>query len=581
MSFINIFPQYAKACWLESALGSPKDVNNLFSFEKSLALDEASQFPALQADFLTDLELQKYYVPSFLGGKLRSFEEFTHLFKSIYRRDATLGLGYGATTFMGSIQAFIAGSISLKKRVADIILNGATISVAYHEKDHGNDLLGNTANAIIQENDSYTITGTKWVVNNVSTSNGLTVFVKTSNNNSSRSFSLFFIDKEHINQSSLQYLPKINTLGVKGCRISGVKFNNTEITKKALIGNVGDGVEISMKAFQITRATLPGMSIGAGDTALRCVYEFAKKRNLYGKSIINIPHVSEIIIESYIQLLICDCLSITATRSLHFIPEQMSIISAIAKFYIPKEIRKSLKQLAVVLGARHYIREGEHSIFQKILRDYPVVCIGHSSDTICLNTILPQLKQLLQKNKTTSSCETNLLNIFSLNKTVPEFTSDRLKLSNNGYNDIINLFLLIDKTINENIEAYKADENVVNYVMKAKKMIHDHLNVLKVKIENIQTNIHSFSKKTYELTELYCKIFVAISCIWLWIYNYSKISSYFDSGVWLILALNLLFNEKLGLKKTDYDKYINKSLAHLDYLFSHQLSFSIVPIYYY
>src|SRR6185312_6792203 len=106
---------------------------------------------------------------------------------------------------MAAIHAFLAGNDMIKNKIARYILEGHTLSVAYHEENHGNDLLGNDLTATKSENSHYEIQGKKWVINNAAVSKGLTVFAKTANQPSGRGFSLFFVDKSSIDSSSISY----------------------------------------------------------------------------------------------------------------------------------------------------------------------------------------------------------------------------------------------------------------------------------------------------------------------------------------------------------------------------------------
>lgn len=560
-------PQYQDAIGFEEALGALNDPENLFTPTQILRLDEAEIFPEEQAKQLTALGMNAHYLPVALGGKLASFESFIQVFRSLYRRDSSLGLGYGATTFMAAMPIFLAGTPQQKERMAALILAGHTLSVAYHEAPHGNDILGNEVYASEDKLGEHQLYGQKWVINNAAVSAGFTVFAKTAAKGGGRGFSLFFVDTLMQKTQTLTMLPKVKTLGVRGCRIAGVEFN---ATTAQMIGQKGQGVELTFKAFQITRATLPGMSLGAADTALRTVMDFAHRRVLYSHTLIKLPHVNETLVDSFIQLLICDAVSITAARALHVIPEQMSIIAASSKFFIPKTIQTMLKKLAVILGARHYIRGEAHSLFEKILRDYPVVSLGHSSDVICLQTLLPQMRFLLNKSHTGSMLLQNILDLFSLDRPLPEFDAFHLKISNGGYHDILQSLPFIEQMLPKEM-AFSLQPTL--------SMLRTALLNLKENEYLLATSIATFSESTYIFLETYIRIFVALSCIWLWICNQAALGGFFAQGGWLLLALNLLFPEQILTKHQQATLRV-EALAQLNALHITNSSFALIPIHY-
>jgi alkylation response protein AidB-like acyl-CoA dehydrogenase len=574
-----MYQQYLSVQKLEVSLGSPNDKNNLFSHQNILELDEQSLFPTKQAEALDQLNFSRSFVPKSLGGDLHSFEELVLKFKSIFRRDPSLGLGYGATSYMGSIAAMMWGNDEIKLQVANTLLQKKTISIAYHEKEHGNDVLHNEVTGKVSGN-LIKLSGEKWVINNAKDSAGLTVFCKTSESCGAKAYSLVYVDKKQVNLSTVQYLDKIHTLGVRGCKIAGLRFDNTEIKNSSVISSLGSGFDITLKAFQITRATIPGMSIGIVDTALRMVLRFSLKRSLYKEKIIQFPQVNETLVNAYINILLCDCISTMASRALHVVPEQMSIISSIAKFYIPKRLQSTLDELSVVLGARHYVRDGEYGLFQKLLRDYPVIALGHASDVICANTILPQLNSLLQKLKISNSTKENLDNIFDLQSALPIFQPEKLRLSNLGYNDIINSLPQFEAYLVDKISNHDIPSNLKENIFYAITQIKIVLPKLEATIKQSSIKVQNFSSQLYNCVGKYCQIHIALSCIYFWLNNIGKISAYFDEGLWLMLALNAINKDFLSIDKDKLLVLQKKTLENLIDLDSKNKSFSLVPINY-
>ncbi len=78
--------------------------------------------------------------------------------------------------------------------------------------------------------------------------------------------------------------------------------------------------------------------------------------------------------DSYLQILVNDVLAQVCARAISYIPDQLSLFSAICKYYIPMSTENGIDKLKSVLGARFYLRE-EHclGIFQKLSCDNEVV----------------------------------------------------------------------------------------------------------------------------------------------------------------------------------------------------------------
>ena len=75
----------------------------------------------------------------------------------------------------------------------------------------------------------------------------------------------------------------------------------------------------------------------------------------------------------------------------------MSVWSAVAKYFVPVRVEALVRELAVVPGARHYLREGHFfGHFQKLMRDNAVAGLFDGSTVINLNAISQQRGQLYE-----------------------------------------------------------------------------------------------------------------------------------------------------------------------------------------
>src|SRR5207249_2562508 len=94
------------------------------------------------------------------------------------------------------------------------------------------------------------------------------------------------------------------------------------------------------------------------DTALRIALDFALWRRLYGARVWDIPHARATLAHAFVDLLVADCVATACARAVQAAPEQLSLFSAVAKSFVPALIEGAIRDLSIVLGARHYLREG-------------------------------------------------------------------------------------------------------------------------------------------------------------------------------------------------------------------------------
>lgn len=363
-----------------------------FANNTLLALSEAG---SLNLD--AEAQLDQLSIKSYLGQAPDDLLALQTLLRKICEKDMAFGLSYCLTSFMAATNVWLAGNNEQQALLTDIFANNGVISVAYHEPEHGNDLAANQFSAKPTEG-GFLLSGQKHVINNVHRADAIVVFAKTAGAHPARQHSLFFIPREYLDNRHFSVRERVSPQGVNGCHITGFDCNELFIPSHCLLGEQGAAIEYALRAFQITRTLLPGISLGAVQTAFEQVSAFAEQRVLYSKSIAALPHVRDQLAICQANLLIANAMTEGLTRGLHLCPDKMAAYSAANKYFVPKLMRQTLKQLASVYGARYFLRG---SLFEKILRDYQVVNFGHAGSLVCQASLVSQLDKLLAENNQT------------------------------------------------------------------------------------------------------------------------------------------------------------------------------------
>jgi alkylation response protein AidB-like acyl-CoA dehydrogenase len=312
--------QYHKAEELERYLGDPHDGRIAFSFAQAVALDEVEEYPERACALLDEWGLPQYYVPQQCGGRLRSYEELVSLLRVVGRRNLSIIVAH-AKSYLGGVNVWAGGSQQQQQQLAAIVLSGKQLALAYHEKAHGGDFMASELKAV-KVDGGFQLSGEKWLVNNATRGAALTVFARTTEDGGPRGFSLFLVEKNALDPHSFEHLPRIKTLGVRGVDFSGVSFRKTFVNEDSLIGAEGTALEQTLKAFQLTRAVIPALALGAADTALRATLDFARSRTLYGARAVALPQVRRTCGDALRELGIGDGLSAAGARAVHRSPVQ-------------------------------------------------------------------------------------------------------------------------------------------------------------------------------------------------------------------------------------------------------------------
>ncbi|MEC4812785.1 MAG: acyl-CoA dehydrogenase [Scytonema sp. PMC 1069.18] len=575
--------QYRAAEQLEEYLGNPSNPENKFSFKRIVELDEQEEYPQEFFGLLDKWNFNEYYIPVNYGGKLKSYEEFFSLLRLLGRRDLTTAIAYGKT-YLGSVAAWVGGTEEQKHKLAHLIKNQGRVSLAYHEKAHGSDFLATDVQATKTEN-GYLLNGEKWLFSNATRGTALTVFAKTDVNGGPRGFSLFLVEKEQLDRSSYSYIDKVKTLGIRGADCSGIRFNESLIPNDSLIGAPGSALEITLKAFQLTRTVIPALSLGAADTALRTTLNFALSRKLYGNSVFAIPHAQKLLVDAFLDILICDCVAIATSRAAHAATEQMRLWSSVVKYFVPTTIEQVIHNLSIVLGARYYLREGHNSgVFQKIVRDSAVVSMFHAGTYLNLTTIGASLQPKAPQKPDASRFEemkSSLETIFSLEKPLPDFDPNRLELFNRGRDDILQgIEVAVEQLYALKTESDVDSEVLMRLISFANQIIEEmsEQHTMLTSVKSRYGRQYDKSPELFDLAAKHCTLHTAAACLHMWLHNRKQLGDFFAKGEWLVLCLDKLmmsFHHSSSPLPVSFRENVAQELLNL---YQQDQLFSIVPL---
>ncbi|KWN79894.1 hypothetical protein WM23_22345 [Burkholderia ubonensis] len=458
--------------------------------------------------------------------------------RAVCEKDLALGLGYALTTCMAATNIWIAGSPSQKLQLADLLRDRAKVAIAYHEWDHGNDLVGTELSAV-RVGDAFRLRGGKAVINNIARAHAFVLCARTDPSARARALSLFFVRREDL-QGAYRFLPRVSTHGVRNCHISGIELIDCTIPARCLLGEVGAGLEYALRAFQVTRALLPGASLGIVETAYRLTMAHAQSRRLYGGTMLEIPHVRATLAQIRLELHMAYCLSNTIAGCLHVVPEQMSVYASLCKYHVPLTMRQVLKKLAEILGAYHYLCEGTTGLFEKIIRDYPVVSFGHAGSLVCQAAVASQLPAIFRKWNQ-SDVNVSLIRDMYDTDSLPCFDASRLSLTNSGRDILLN-----------SVTLWQATLSAIRPISPAERLTLDALQTAVSKIcracEELVSEGHNRERESWRMVERYACLQSAIATFNAWAYSPDPCNM--DDGLWIVECLNLSLSKLQG---TEYD----------------------------
>ena len=173
---------------------------------------------------------------------------------------------------------------------------------------------------------------------------------------------------------TVEHLPRVRTLGLTGVRFAGVESHGLRLAADSVLdGEAEDDYSGQCTAAgtsaTVLRAALPALALAGLDTALRLTFHHLRSRRLYGGAASDLPAIRSLLARTFVELIACDCLAMTAARMISRLPAQAELYSLASLCLAADVVPAAMHRLSVGLGARFYVRDGSSGMFQKLLRD--------------------------------------------------------------------------------------------------------------------------------------------------------------------------------------------------------------------
>ncbi|MFD8393988.1 acyl-CoA dehydrogenase family protein [Streptomyces sp. NPDC059680] len=539
----------ALAARLEDHLGDPHDPGSRMPYARIMELDERESYPYEFVNLLRLWGVPEYALPGEQGGRAGDVEAEFNLVRLIARRDSTTATALIITN-LAFMTVWIGGSKEQKAELVAAVKNGYRLSWGLSERAYGSDLLSNAMRAEKVEG-GYLLSGEKWLIGNATRADAMVVFARTAERGGTGGFTVLILDKRNAPAGSVAELPAERLHGLRGMDISGIQVEKVFVPDSARIGAEGQGLEIALKAAQAARAQISGMAISSVDTGLRLTLDFTESRVILGKPVSDIPYSRRQLTEVFADLMVADAVSLGAVRGLQKTPEQVSVSSSVAKYLVPTLMERSMSQLAVVLGARYFLRAHPHyGVFQKMLRDLPVANFADGNTVVNLRNLASQLQPLLSTARTAdealrADAVANAAVLYGMGRSLPPYQPWLQELFSRGRDDtvlaasdgITQLRALAD-------EAKEDDQR--DWLRRAAGTAEEllgHTASVADRAEQLRTRMgraYGQCAELFDLAKEYCLVHAAAACVLTHIHSQEELEDPLPSGALLLLQLERL-----------------------------------------
>ncbi|MFI6682222.1 acyl-CoA dehydrogenase [Streptomyces sp. NPDC050485] len=375
---------------LEFRFGDPCDPANPLGFRALLAADGDGELLAAAEELLDEEGFGAELVPVALGGRLHDADQLMRMLRPVFRRDVALAFGYGITSLFAAAPVFAAGSPGQRASVARLLASGGRAAIVHRSLAHGTAMLRGELTAM-QYSGGHVLDGRKDVVINAERAGAVVAYVRTDPAPGPASHSVFLLDPDRLPPDGVRLLPRRPTTGLRGCRFAGYEFDACPVPGDALVGELGAGVRLSLRTFQLNRTLITGAVLASVDTVLRAAVRAALATGTVGR------RQRGVLAGVFADLLAGDSMATAVLRALSLLPGAAHLAAAGLKYLVPDLLRDDLEELATVLGAGGYSRDTDQGMLGKLLRDLPAAGLGHAGTASCQAVVIPQLPLLARQ----------------------------------------------------------------------------------------------------------------------------------------------------------------------------------------
>ncbi len=250
---------------------------------------------------------------------------------------------------VGSFPILYAGSQEQKTRFLPRISSGREL-IAYlvTEPGAGSDVRGISSQAK-KVADSYIISGRKTFATNGAVAGLYSVLAKTSEDE----FTFFVVERS---SKGLSIGRTEDKCGFRGSNTAEVILEEVRVPVENLLGQKGQGFDIAMEDFNMSRPAVAALAIGISEGALAYATEYAKTRTAFGKSLVE---------HQAVLFMLADAATmIEAGRGLmekaalyHDLGKPNTELASMAKCFCSDAAMKITTDMVQVLGGYGYVKD--------------------------------------------------------------------------------------------------------------------------------------------------------------------------------------------------------------------------------
>jgi acyl-CoA dehydrogenase len=279
-------------------------------------------------------------------------------------------------TFLGLFCILMGSNADLKREAVAALEQGSLMAFGVSEQEHGSDLLANEFTIRAVESGGYIANGRKYYIGNTDVASIISVLGRkiegTRREHSNRApFMLIAVRPQQ--NPNFKSLGKIRTLGVRAANVGSFEVLDQAVSPSDVIAEGRTAWDSIFGTITLGKFFLGFGSIGMCERSLEEASAHLKRRILYGKPAIEMPHLRALAAQAYIRLL---AMKLYAFRAIDYVhagsaaDRRYLLFCAVQKAKVSTEGVKVMALLQECMGAKGFESD---TYFEMALRDVQLI----------------------------------------------------------------------------------------------------------------------------------------------------------------------------------------------------------------
>ncbi|KAJ2292305.1 hypothetical protein IW141_002041 [Coemansia sp. RSA 355] len=244
---------------------------------RAASIDKNNEFPMDMWEKFGSMGLLGITAPATYGGMDMGYFMHTIVMEELSRASGSVALSYGAHSNLCVNQINRHGTDAQKLKYLPPLIAGTSVgALAMSEPNSGSDVVSMSLRADLR-GDNYVLNGTKMWITNGPDAHTLVVYAKT--DVQSNAITAFIVERGFSGFSTHQ---KLDKLGMRGSNTCELVFEDCQVPKENVLGQVGRGVYVLMSGLDYERLVLSGGPLGLMQSAMDTATQYVHERKQFG-----------------------------------------------------------------------------------------------------------------------------------------------------------------------------------------------------------------------------------------------------------------------------------------------------------